>query len=71
MQTGGYCSPVCTALFGQCITCGRYLAQEELVNTHFCSDECARHYQFLKTMGPRPVIIASDQSTTDPDDVLI
>jgi endogenous inhibitor of DNA gyrase (YacG/DUF329 family) len=71
MLSGGYCSSACITAFNQCITCGRYVPREEIHDTYFCSAECSQHYTFLKTMGPRPVIIASDQSTNDYDDILI
>jgi endogenous inhibitor of DNA gyrase (YacG/DUF329 family) len=70
-EKGGYCSFLCAVSFGQCITCGRHVPRESLFEKHFCSAECSVQYRFLKTMGPRPVIIASDQTTNDPDDILI
>jgi hypothetical protein len=71
MESGGYCSPLCALSFGQCITCGRHVPREALKESHFCSPECAVQYRFLKTLGPRPVIIASDQTLNDSDDILI
>jgi hypothetical protein len=71
METGGYCSPVCAMSFAQCITCGRYVPREELKERYFCSQDCSIQYRFLKTMGPRPVVIASDQTLNDPDDLLL
>jgi endogenous inhibitor of DNA gyrase (YacG/DUF329 family) len=71
MESGGYCSKLCAMSFGQCITCGRHVPREELKDKYFCSPECAVQYRFLKTMGPRPVVIASDQSLNDADDILI
>ncbi len=71
MESGGYCSPSCALSFGQCITCGRHVTRETLKDDYFCSPECAVQYRFLKTLGPRPVIITSDQSLNDSDDLLI
>ena len=65
MQSGGYCSAACLNVFGQCITCGRYVIREDLYKTHFCGPECSQQYTFLKTLGPRPVIISSDQTPND------
>jgi hypothetical protein len=71
METGGYCSQVCAISFEQCITCGRHVPREELKERYFCSQDCSIQYRFLKTMGPRPVVIASDQTLNDSDDLLM
>jgi endogenous inhibitor of DNA gyrase (YacG/DUF329 family) len=71
IEQGGYCSFLCAISYGQCITCGQHVPKENLFEEHFCSSECSVQYRFLKTMGPHPVVIASDQSTNDTDNILI
>ena len=71
MESGGYCSALCAMAFGQCITCGRHVPREALKDRYFCSSECAVQYRFLKTLGPRPVVVASDQTLNDNDELLI
>jgi len=71
MQNGGYCSTLCMTSYAQCVTCGRYLPEDALYNEHFCGPECAAHYRFLKTLGPKPVVITRERLTHEFEDDIV
>jgi len=66
-----YCSPVCTVNYSQCIICHRYVEKDQLFQEHYCSPECAVHYQFLRTMGPKPVVLKSEEFPHENGDVIL
>ncbi|MBN1525705.1 MAG: hypothetical protein JW904_14605 [Spirochaetales bacterium] len=67
----GYCSEHCTTSYSQCVICHRFVPFDEVYDEHYCSPECSVHYQFLKAMGPKPVILKSEEFPHDSDDLII